>query len=133
LDRPDRERADEGARQPPQAAADADDVGRRLALVEDQLHDGEAVGQHRGRDAGLDDPARHEVARRRGVQEDGLPRRHQRDRLLREPPLGVGRDLEAAGEGILVRRGRGKDATTMGAPQHAAAGELIKVPPRRHR
>jgi hypothetical protein len=66
------------------------------------LHDGEAVREHCGRDPGLDDLLRDEVARARRVEEHGLARRHPRDGLLREPPLGLGRDLQAARERVLV-------------------------------
>src|SRR3954453_9771863 len=84
---PDRERPDERARQPPQRAAHADQLEVRPALVEHELHHREAVGEHGARESRLDDPARDEVARRRGVEEHRLSRRHARDRRLGEPLL----------------------------------------------
>ena len=122
LDGADRERPDERARQPPQRAADADQLDVGPALVEHELHDREAVGQHGGGEPGLDDPARDEVARRRRVEEDRLARRHPRYGGLREPLLRLARDLQAAREGVLVRRRwwAGSRRRACGAPRRGA-------------
>ena len=86
LDRADRERADERARQPPQRAADADQLDVGPALVEDQLHHRQRVREHGGGEPALDHQLRHEVARRRRVEEDRLARR----RASRPPPRRAG-------------------------------------------
>ena len=77
LDRAHGERADERAGEPAQRAADADHLQPGPALLEQQLHHRQRVGQHRRRQPGLDQPARDVVRRRRRVQEDRLARREQ--------------------------------------------------------
>ena len=129
----DRVRADERAGERAQRAADPDQLDVRGLARGDRLHHRQAVRDDGDAEADLDDPARDEVGGGRGVQEHRLARREHRDGRLGQLGLGPGGDLDARGEGILLRGDRGQHGTAVGAPSQPLALELHQVAAGGHR